>query len=163
MNIILDVDGTLIDNYLLYNKYEIVPRPYLKQFLHFCFENFQNVSIWTHADNNWFEYVYLKILKDLLPLGKSFHFIKTSNFHYENNTGYYTTERSKKLEHIYIDYEEYDELNTFILDDTPSTYRFNIENSIPIKPFDFDINDDSLNKDKELLKVIKYLKKNLFR
>lgn len=58
---------------------------------------------------------------------------------------------------VYKCFKDFNENNTFIVDETPETYQENVENSIPIKKFtNFDFDD------KELIKCIKYLEKGLF-
>lgn len=84
-NVILDIDGTLIDSipweytdvYDLPDPDIISPfgdfvyiRPYLKQFLKFCFSNFKNVAIWTAGDKRWAEFVISKILLPCLQSSK---------------------------------------------------------------------------------------------
>lgn len=85
--LILDLDETLI-------SFDISPRPYLKDFLEFCFNNFKTVSIWTASNNFHFNFVYNKILKDLLPAEKSFYFVwyrKHCKFQNETYNFYFKT------------------------------------------------------------------------
>lgn len=69
-NIILDMDKTLIEGYfsIKHDKMVIEERPYLGQFLKFVFEHFDNVSIWTNANKEWFDYVYNTILYKYMPI-----------------------------------------------------------------------------------------------
>lgn len=53
-NIVLDVDNTLITAIKVGNEYEPIARPHLKEFFEFIFAYFDNVSIWTHAEESWF-------------------------------------------------------------------------------------------------------------
>ena len=80
--IILDMDATLIGEEVHKkdpNNREFVIRPFLEEFLYFCFENFQTVSIWTNGTESWFQHVYQTALKNYLPEGKSFYLTKTYN------------------------------------------------------------------------------------
>uniref|UniRef100_A0A6C0EPC9 FCP1 homology domain-containing protein n=1 Tax=viral metagenome TaxID=1070528 RepID=A0A6C0EPC9_9ZZZZ len=145
MNLILDMDGTLIDHYYCTRKCDIIiiPRPYLSDFLTFVFDNFNRVSIWTNADEDWYKKVYEKVLKHYIPKNKSFHFIKTRT---------YNSTIIKPLTFIYNIYPEYNSSNTIIIDDNPNTYVNNTDNAIPIPTFLYLIHDD------ELLKTITVLK-----
>lgn len=54
MNIVLDIDGTLIEETPSSMKESrINHRPHLHTFLAFCFDNFDTVSIWTAASEEW--------------------------------------------------------------------------------------------------------------
>ena len=174
MNIILDIDETLITR--KFNTYGVfanpIPRPHLKEFLKFLFANCKNVSIWTHGTKEWYNIVYNKFLKDFLPEGKSFHFVITR----ETTIGNYNDiiEINKKLREIKADIssisllkplcviynkyqEQYNENNTFIIDDNPITYLLNKENAITIEPYN---NID--NSDTELLRIINLIKEKYF-
>jgi len=174
MNIILDMDETLIyskiNNYSIYA--EPIPRPNLKEFLEFVFENCKNVSIWTHGLKKWYDIVYEKVLKNLIPQGKSFHFVRTRETPIGNyddfiqinkklskiNSNISSISFLKPLLVIYKQYPiEYNKYNTFIIDDNPITYLINKENAIKIKPYNGIDNSDT-----ELLRIIKLIKDNYF-
>ena len=53
LHLILDIDGTLIDD-----KGLLEPRLYLKEFLKYAFDNFKTVSIWTAAHESWYKEVH---------------------------------------------------------------------------------------------------------
>ena len=162
MNIILDIDGTLIECFDDDSK--ITERPYLKQFFKYIFEKFESVSIYTHAKQDWCDEVCKKCLNKLIPEGKQFDFIWTRSeciteyFSESCYSSYSNIEITiiKPLQKVYDKFPNYNEFNTFILDDTPSTYRDNIENSIKINSF------TGKDNDKELLRVVRYLNKHLF-
>jgi hypothetical protein len=134
-NIILDMDGTLLDHVLLYfddiDSHEIIPiaRPYLNLFMKYVFNNFERVSIWTAGTKEWFDKCYEKILKPSIPEGRNFHFIKTrSEYNYQAIV--------KPLEMIYHEYHDlYNFSNTLIIDDNPYTFVDNPEQALHIKPF----------------------------
>jgi len=136
-NIILDMDGTLLDYvpaYFDHNKsFKVIPiaRPYLSLFMKYLFDNFEKVSIWTAAAKTWYDECYEKILKPSLPEGKSFHFIKTRN-------DYNSLAVVKPLRMIFEEYPDYNLENTLIIDDNPLTFAENIENAILIKSFYYD-------------------------
>lgn len=84
-NIILDIDGTLIDSvpadYAIENnlpKPDIVSpwgdfiykRPHLDDFLKYCHMNFKNVAIWTAGDDAWADLIVSKILDPSLASSK---------------------------------------------------------------------------------------------
>jgi hypothetical protein len=145
-NIILDMDGTLITALLVgYNKYIPVARPYLKEFFQFIFNYFDNVSIWTHAEKDWFLEVYYKILVHAIPPNKTFQFVVTR----ENNKQI-SWDTPKMLSKLYTMYPNHNHLNTWIVDDTPPTYRLNVMNAVAIDPY----NESNLTTDTELLRLI---------
>jgi TFIIF-interacting CTD phosphatase-like protein len=179
MNIILDMDETLITH--KFNPHGIfsepVPRPHLKEFFEFIFTNCKNVSIWTHGLKEWYDIVYEKILKDCIPEGKSFHFVRTReapiiesyNDIIEINQKLHNLKVDipsilflKPLLLIYKKYpNEYNENNTFIIDDKEITYCLNEENAIEIQPYNIDNIDNidnSDNSDTELLRIIDLIK-----
>ena len=174
MNIILDMDETLIAH--KFNPYGIfaepIPRPHLKDFLEFLFANCKNVSIWTHGTKEWYNVVYNKILTNYIPKGKSFYFVitrETSIGNYEDiieinkklrniNANISSISLLKPLCVIYKKYpEQYNETNTFIIDDNPITYLLNQENAIAIKS---DNNIDNL--DTEFLRIMNLIKEKYF-
>ena len=174
MNLILDMDETLI--YSKINNYSIyadpIPRPHLKEFLEFVFTNCKNVSIWTHGLKQWYDIVYEKVLKDLIPEGKTFHFVRTRETPigsyddfiqinkklYKINPGISSISFLKPLLVIYKNYpDEYNKNNTFIIDDNPTTYLLNKENVIAIKPY-----NGIDNLDTELLRIMNFIKKKYF-
>ena len=138
-NIILDMDGTILDNvplYFAHNKtYNLIPiaRPYLKLFMKYLFENFERVSIWTAGEKAWYYECYEKIIKHTLPEGKEFHFIKTrENYDYSRGT--------KPLRIVYEEYPDlYNPENTIIIDDNPSTFSENPDQAIRIKTFYYNL------------------------
>ena len=148
-NIILDIDGTLIAVLKNGDAQKPIARPYLREFLKFVFEHFDNVSIWTHAENSWFLQVYYEILIYLIPNNKHFNFIITRRENYQIQW-----DTPKLLSNIYKLYPFYTNQNTYILDDTPMTYRFNVHNAIPINTY-YHVNKDY---DNELLRIIQVIK-----
>jgi len=163
MNIVLDMDQTLIDGWYLQ---KVTPRPHLKTFLKWCFENFTHVSIWTAASRDWYNYVYNAVFKNILDeINAEFHFVFTSEkcnnvWKYSEWHGHsirWTEKRVRKL-HRYksLKYINYNIDNTIIIDDNPSTFNCNYGNGIHISPFKDHIK--GWDTDEELLNLMIYLR-----
>ena len=135
MNLILDLDNTLVDGWLENAPCEdvatIIARPFLTDFLKFAFDTFERVSIWTNASRRWYELCYNRVLCDHIPDGKKFHFVKSI----EDGLVTIPSSQPKLLKKIFSLYPEYNIMNTLILDDAPHTYRLNRLCAIPISPF----------------------------
>ena len=163
MNLILDLDGTLVNGFYNVdnnNIFSIIERPFLSVFFKFVFANFKNVSVWTHGSQEWFNICYTKILKRFIPFGKSFHFVITSDHGFSPNLV------EKDLRKVYIRHNEYNRSNTFIVDDTPITYRLNRENAIPIKSYTGDYFNQCYyggGSDYEFLNIMVFFKKYVFK
>lgn len=142
MNIILDIDYTLIDSH----GYDLTERPYLEEFLYYLFSRFKNVSIWTAGSVEWFDYVNKKIFSKYLK-DEKFHHVWTFDNCKIVYGSYGSQEIIKPLNSIYDN--EYNNFNTIIIDDTEFTFSENILNAINIKKF-FLEND----KDDELMGII---------
>lgn len=152
MNIILDIDGTLIDD-----KGLLIGRPHLEEFLKYCFENFETVSIWTASSESWYQSVYKYVLKEILDK-YNFKFYKVLtgerctkvvlNFY----SLYPTRVSIKPLVKLWKGNNVFTKYNTLIIDNTPNTFQRNYGNGIPIPTFNF-----SNQTDKYLLKLIKFL------
>jgi phosphoglycolate phosphatase-like HAD superfamily hydrolase len=155
-NIILDMDGTLLDHDFTFTP---IPRAYLAEFLTFVFAHFERVSIWTAAGITWYERCYHHVLKQHVPEGKSFHFVKTrEDFDSEKVV--------KPLTMIYAQYPEYNPENTLIVDDNYKTFSENLDNAIPVLSFCYNmtqiLKQDNLSSyDYELLDIIDILKQRL--
>lgn len=169
MNIILDLDETLIAarcRVIIDGKEDefvtptIHARPFLDDFFNYIFTKFKRVSIWTHGTTEWYNICYERVLQYYMPPGKQFYIIATRDngvIPYDNK--YYT----KDLIHWYNHSSVHNEYNTFIVDDRPKTYMFNVQNSIPIKPYyNLSIWGEKDVNDSELLRIIRYIDKNLF-
>ena len=174
MNIVLDMDQTLIDGqYFLKPELSFVtPRPHLETFLKWCFENFTHVSIWTAANRIWYDFVYENCLKNILSkisnthnISREFHFVFTSDkcncvwkySEWHGQSVKSTVKRLRKL-HRYKSqkYKNYHIDNTIIIDDNPRTYIFNYGNGIPITAFE--TYHRNWDEDTQLLNLITYLR-----
>ena len=163
MNIILDMDQTLIDGIIYGSERLVVARPHLKKFLSWCFKTFNGVAIWTAAGKDWANFVHNKIFQQILDsINHQFDFIFTSKkctnvWEFSEWHDYSICHKVKKLRKIHRRktgiFEKYTIYNTLILDDTSSTYKFNYGNGIPIQPFVM----EGCENDDHLLKLIVYV------
>ncbi|CAH6418376.1 NLI interacting factor phosphatase [uncultured virus] len=151
MHIILDIDGTLISE----DTPSTLARPHLHEFLKFCFEKFETVSIWSAAGED-----HVKCVSEaILPEGKNWLFVKHSKHCHCRYTGgfggypliitqkrLWKVWRSKKYRNLGIKKE-----NTLIIDNTPKVCVKNYGNAIYVQTFRGEDSDD------ELLKLMEYL------
>ena len=156
-NIILDMDGTILDHFqlTLNGLPQPIGRPYLDVFMKYIFNNFERVSIWTAGTKEWFQLCYYRVLKEYIPEGKLFDFVLTR----EDFKNLYPL---KPLYFIYNKFPAYNVTNTLIVDDTPITYSQNIENAIGIKSFFYDLlTKEERKNDCELIKLIDVLERKI--
>jgi TFIIF-interacting CTD phosphatase-like protein len=159
MNIVLDIDGTLISD----TKKDIVLRPGLGEFLDFCFINFKTVNIFTAAGQEWCKEVLdtfkeRKVLKEGQKINKIFCRERCSrkSIPFDDNYGMYDgynytiVKRLKRMANT----PDFSLDNTLIVDDTPSTYVENYGNAVRIKTYDSRIEE----KDDEFSKLIVHLR-----
>jgi hypothetical protein len=170
MNLILDIDGTLIDR----DEDGPIIRPHLGIFLTYAFENFERVSIWTNATPAWYERVKSEIFDEVMPEGKKFDFVWTRENCFLEMTKmgpdgrFYFPITRKPLAHVYAAFHPaYTASNTYIVDDTCETYAFNLLNAVPIDTYNWGelttTGNCSMNgEDIELLRLISYFEKHLF-
>jgi TFIIF-interacting CTD phosphatase-like protein len=155
MNVILDLDSTLINSVeaknlnlidpILYTKlkyfdfkyngtiqYRIFARPHLDQFLDYLFKNF-NVAVFTAADK---EYAYAIIKNFILTNPKrKLDFIFT-RYHFEQ--GALMFQKAKPLDMIFNVYKHqgYSRDNTYIIDDLPDVWEANPKNTVHAPAFE---------------------------
>ena len=136
--------------------YIIFERPGLQSFLTYLFSNF-NVSIWTAASKDYALFIIEKFIIADHPERKLDYVF----FSYHCNISKKTKKRSKDLSVLWDVYglEEFDENNTFILDDYSEVHETQPDRCIIAEPFEF--NDKNSHKDKFLKKLQKKLKKKL--
>lgn len=158
MNIVLDIDGTLVNEP---NKSidSVLLRPYLKYFLQTCFEVADNVSIWSAAQMEWIQLIYNRHLREIMKeLGKEFHFIydrKKCVISYERIDGSTVFPKSCKPLKKLWNKPSYTKYNTLILDNTPYSYRRNYGNAIAVPTFTGNARDDYLYVATGILKHIR--------
>lgn len=162
--IVLDINGLLckkINKDIVYNKnltciplnsYNVILRPYYKEFLNFCYTNY-HVSIFTSGTINNTKIILDKLLtKEQLKLTK-FIWCRDKNrldpdYHMDIFTTSYDT--IKVLQDIYDhpvinEHRIYNNNNTILLDDSYKKCRFNnINNYIICNSFNIDVNDNYL-------------------
>ena len=147
MHIVLDMDGTLIDNL---GKFQA--RPYLFVFLLYCFTNFDSVSIWTAANDQWYDMVFKYILNPMLER------ISDILKYQCNFMEVFTRERcsilQKRLRKLWRKYDMLTRDNTIVIDDIRETFTYNYGNGIEIYPYG---GTDTHPDDLELLKLCYYL------
>ena len=142
MNIILDMDGTLV------SQPDIIPRPFLAEFLKYCFRSFNSVSIWTAASREHFNFVNETIFKPILDEIKGeWGFVYTEercSVVYNLLDGFYTRPSVIKCLKKVWKRPGYTKHNTLIVDDNPSTYCENYGNAIPIDTYTEQTGDNKL-------------------
>jgi TFIIF-interacting CTD phosphatase-like protein len=134
IHLILDMDQTLIDTDENYNIYK---RPYLEEFLNFCFSYFESVSIWTASAKEWTDQVFNKVL---LNKNWKFRFVWCEKCNYKFNYNISSSRDIKvikRLQKVWNEYKDMNYENTIIIDDNLSTIRKNINNSIHIPPYNY--------------------------
>jgi len=145
-NLILDMDGTLVQDVKTPDSIPR-PRPHLQEFIRFAFAHFKHVSVWSAAGEEWVSSVLEQVV---LPLtdGQNFHFVwtgkKVTRRHWSVMGGDYSVTATKKLIKVYKAFPDYTKHNTFILDDTPETYKHNYGNAISIPTWYGDPEDKAL-------------------
>jgi hypothetical protein len=136
MNIVLDLDGTLIN--------DTRARPFLEDFLLFCFNNFSTVSIWTAANSAWSGYVYTNILEPILK-NISFKLFKPCQFSYfltdVDCCSHILNGNPVPIKPLIVLAQlanqkiNFNASNTLIVDDIPITFVQNPANGIYLPPF----------------------------
>lgn len=146
MNIVLDMDGTLIDSH----EQSIYTRPGLQDFLWFCFKHFETVGIWTMASEGWFQTVNKTAFQPLIAdINKhcgttyQFHFVYTRN---RGTTKFirknYTLDPPlaysiKPLRKLWRQKQQpHTKYNTIIVDDIPINAIENYGNAIYVHSWD---------------------------
>jgi TFIIF-interacting CTD phosphatase-like protein len=177
-NIILDLDQTIISgepcedfdfkkyknklakfNFkIMEDYYIIVERPNLQEFLTFIFKNF-NVSVWTAASKDY----ALFIINKIIIANKKNRVLDYIFFSYHCTIS--KKLKKKKSKNLSILWEffkiNYNENNTFILDDFDEVYNTQKNNCIIAKPFEF--TENKSEKDTFLKDLIPKLKKYILK
>jgi len=147
MDIILDLDGTLIDQYVL--------RPHIKKFLLFCFKEFDTVSLWTSTSEQWL----YQVINHLAPILNeiSYRLRKHCTFHYTFFDKHCTYRNNiiikplRKLNGLSLS-------NTLIVDDSIYSFIDNPENGIYIPTFA----SNNIHTDNHLLTLIPKLQNIIY-
>jgi hypothetical protein len=147
MNLILDVDGTLIDS----DDGDPIERPFLKDFFSFVFSHFNTVSVWTNATPEWFNKVYQLVLKKALPEGQSFYFIWTREQCVTEKVHLHPRPYTRKpLSIVFNSFPSTHTVdNTLIVDDSQETYVKNVACAVPISTYRWgQADDENIDDDK---------------
>jgi len=180
INVILDLDQTLISSELLEeydyelnekklkkfnshnmdNYYIVFERPGLQKFLDYIFDNF-NVSIWTAASKDY----ALFIIEKIILSNKTNRQLDWVFFSYHCTLAKKLSLGSKKISILWDNFNlnNYNDKNTIIIDDYDEVYNIQPGNCIIAWPFEYTAdnseNDNFFNLLIENLKYIK-IKKN---
>lgn len=159
MNIVLDIDGTLIEASVASRKAEaVIYRPFYQEFIDFCFDSpdISGVSIWTAGSKGWVDEVFTEEEQT------RFDFVYTGlNCSLERICGgglwnvdwrttkplakIYKSEKNKLLGYKYTKH------NTIIIDDTATTFQQNYGNAVLIRRY------KGGETDRELKKLMSFL------
>ncbi len=154
--IILDIDETLIfstENLLEYEpdfsfgQFHTYKRPFLKEFLEFCFENFE-VAVWTSATESYAAEIINQIFSKDQHL--SFFWTRsrcTISYDEELRESIHTKKMWK------IRRKGYDLKHVIVIDDSPEQWKSSYGNLVRVEKF------LGQKDDKELKLLIEYLKK----
>lgn len=126
MNIILDIDGTLIDE-------NMNLRPYLDSFLLFCFSNFATVSIWT-AGAAYYAFEIIRMIQPILD-AVSYALQRTCSFFSVMTNIHCVLRNNIVTKPLQLLGGNFTFGNTIIIDDTPSTFASNPFNGVCIPKF----------------------------
>lgn len=145
--LILDLDETLIyateekserEPDFIVGQYFVYKRPFLQEFLEFCFENFE-VAVWTTATKSYAE----EILQTVLQENQNLKFLWTRErctfaFDEEEREHFYVKKIYKlrrcgqKLESV------------IVIDDSPNVWKCSYGNLVRVKRFEGDEKDNEL-------------------
>lgn len=139
------MDGTLVGcaPLIVGKEVKCYSRPWLKEFLSFCFTRFDSVSIWTAANRAWFEFVDANIFQPLIyeincEHGRRYQWrlALTQEHCYFHTSGndLYTFKPLFKIWNE-LPFDSFRPENTVAIDDSPCTFTYNPENGIPIRRF----------------------------
>tara|TARA_Y100000592_G_C5458676_1_gene312795 strand:- start:1103 stop:1780 length:678 start_codon:yes stop_codon:yes gene_type:complete len=127
-----------------------VYRPYLKEFLDFCFDYFDNVIIWSAGKKK-----YVEKMCELMFVDAKKQPLVIYNW---NNTTIDGDRITKPLKKLYNDPRtkgEMNEKNTFVVDDRDDTYYLNKNNGILIPEYEAALSYGGLKmQDDNLLKLM---------
>lgn len=123
-------------------------RPYIYEFINFCFSYFKIIAIWSAGHEHYVRSVVKFIFRNFPEP----HIIFTNNQTERDNKGN-AIKRLNKMINSNLILRRYMSLkNTFVVDDNQNTFQYNKENAIHIPPYEpsneeiFEDSDDSLLK-----------------
>lgn len=128
-------------------------RPYLKEFIDFCFEYFDNVIVWSAGKKK-----YVEKMCELIFTDRNKQPLLIYNY---DDCVIYDDYIRKPLKKLYGDPRTkgtMNENNTYVLDDRDDTFALNKNNGIMIPEYEASLNIKGLNKDDDnLLKFMAWL------
>ena len=160
LNVLLDLDNTIINSLKIPEELELVPieyknkfkyydmekeyrvfeRPYLQMFLDYLFLNF-NVSVFTAADKEYGMFIYENIIKR--PERKINYLF--SGYHSSLSEIYYGSPKDLRLLWDEFKVHDFTPCNTVILDDLDEVYNNNLYNCIRAPMFEILTQDNKVN------------------
>lgn len=154
MNLILDLDGTLVEERdTLERTQPAARRPFLTEFLAWALDTFAHVSIWSAADPKW---VALNV--NSWPERDRFHFVWAGVclkhvVKRNRQTGKVESVLRKKLVKVFRKWPDvYTAQNTRIVDNTPETFGNNRAQGVPIDTYEGQPHDRALLELKDRLR-----------
>ena len=128
-------------------------RPYLREFIEFCFEYFDNVIVWSAGKKK-----YVEKMCELIFTDRNKQPLLIYNY---DDCGVYDDFIRKPLKKLYEDPRvkgELNEKNTFVIDDRDDTFALNKGNGILIPEYEAPLTKQGLSKmDDNLLKLMAWL------
>jgi hypothetical protein len=128
-------------------------RPYLKEFIDFCFEYFDNVIVWSAGKKK-----YVEKMCELIFTDRNKQPLLVYNY---DDCVIYDDYIRKPLSKLYEDPRTkgmINENNTYVLDDRDDTFALNKGNGVMIPEYEATLNVKGLNKDDDnLLKFMAWL------
>jgi len=130
-------------------------RPYLREFLDFCFEYFDNIIIWSAGKKKYVE----KMCEIMFPFQEQQPMII---YTYDDCIVGEEDYLKKPLKNIYNDPRskgKLNEKNTFVLDDRDDTFSLNSKNGIMIPEFESDLSPEDItdHEDSAFLQLMAWL------
>lgn len=134
-----------------------VYRPYLKEFIDFCFEYFNNVIIWSAGKKKYVE----ECCRLIFPIDKPAIIYSWDDCDYREDGSLFKP-LSKIWEDESLKHLNITEKNTFHLDDRDDVYGLNKENGVKIPEFECEVDIKKVinHNDEELIKFMLWLSQN---
>lgn len=133
--------------------YIVFHRPHLQKFLDFAFKNF-NVSVWTAASKDYALFIIEKII--LCKPNRKLDFIFFS-YHCDLSKKHKNGTKDLSILWDIYNLSNYNQNNTYIIDDYDEVYKTQPKNCIQAKIFEF--TDENSENDEFLKKIIPKLRK----
>lgn len=128
-------------------------RPYLKEFIDFCFKYFDNVVVWSAGKKK-----YVEKMCDIMFTDRNKQPLLIYNY---NDCEIYDDYIRKPLEKLYNDPRTKGMMNaknTYVVDDRDDTFSLNKQNGVLIPEYEADLTVRGINKkDENLLKLMAWL------